>query len=200
MDVWYAAYGSNMSRERFDCYIRGGRPPGGARTYSGCRDPSPPRDERTTEIAGELVFGGTSRTWGGGVAFLDADSSESPTKACLYRIALDQFEDVVAQENWLDPGAIRLEIPLSPRVVLEDELSYGLVLVLGELEGIPLVTLTKSRRAAPAPPSPPYVRHVAKGLAEAFSMTTDGIVGYLLEKPGIREGLSRDELARALED
>ncbi|CCH80358.1 hypothetical protein BN12_90013 [Nostocoides japonicum T1-X7] len=42
--VWYAAYGSNLSLERFHCYVAGGRPPGGRHTYPGCRDASPPRE------------------------------------------------------------------------------------------------------------------------------------------------------------
>lgn len=41
--VWYAAYGSNLAAVRLRCYLAGGRPPGGARTYPGARDPSPPR-------------------------------------------------------------------------------------------------------------------------------------------------------------
>ncbi len=37
--VWYVAYGSNLSLERFTAYLQGGRPAGGARKYPGCRDP-----------------------------------------------------------------------------------------------------------------------------------------------------------------
>jgi len=36
--VWYAVYGSNLLRKRFDCYIQGGKPKGAAKDYPGCRD------------------------------------------------------------------------------------------------------------------------------------------------------------------
>ena len=38
--IWYVAYGSNLSRERFCHYLRGGRPDGVERDYPGCRDTS----------------------------------------------------------------------------------------------------------------------------------------------------------------
>ena len=38
--IWYVAYGSNLSRERFCTYLRGGRPDGSERDYPGCRDTS----------------------------------------------------------------------------------------------------------------------------------------------------------------
>jgi hypothetical protein len=30
--VWYAGYGSNLLRRRFDCYIKGGKPEGSGKT------------------------------------------------------------------------------------------------------------------------------------------------------------------------
>lgn len=71
--MWYVAYGSNLSSERFACYVVGGRPAGARRTYEGCRDPSPPRRTSAIWLPGRLVFGGTSRAWGGGMAFYDPD-------------------------------------------------------------------------------------------------------------------------------
>ena len=44
--VWYAVYGSNLRRQRFDCYIAGGRPEGSNTEYPGCRDKTPPKDDR----------------------------------------------------------------------------------------------------------------------------------------------------------
>jgi len=38
--IWYAAYGSNLSGERFSYYLRRRRPDGSERDYSGCRDTS----------------------------------------------------------------------------------------------------------------------------------------------------------------
>ena len=41
--VWYACYGSNLLKERFLCYIRGGRPIGAQRTFYGCKNKKEPK-------------------------------------------------------------------------------------------------------------------------------------------------------------
>ena len=48
--VWYAAYGSNTDAARFGCYLRGGCPEGGARSYPGCRDTSAGSDESSHRV------------------------------------------------------------------------------------------------------------------------------------------------------
>ena len=61
--IWYATYGSNMSRARFGIYLRGGIPEGAAHAYPGCRDASDPVDVRNVDIDLQLAFGGNSETW-----------------------------------------------------------------------------------------------------------------------------------------
>ena len=41
-EVFYAAYGSNLSAERFACYIAGGTAPGASRALPGARDSASP--------------------------------------------------------------------------------------------------------------------------------------------------------------
>jgi hypothetical protein len=181
--VWYAAYGSNLSRDRFDFYLRGGRPPGATHDYPGSRDTSVPADDRPWEIAPELGFGGTSKTWGGGVAFVDPDSTGG-AKARLYLITLEQFADVVAQENWLAPGSVAVA-DVGAEVHLGVDRMYGLVVPLGELDGYPVATFTQHRGAVAAAPSIAYLGHIARGLREAHGMSDDEIVAYLVTKPGM---------------
>ena len=69
--VWYVAYGSNLSSQRLRCYLVGGRPLGGRRTYLGARNPSEPRQTRPVELPGGIHFAGESLAWGGGIAFYD---------------------------------------------------------------------------------------------------------------------------------
>lgn len=192
--IWYAAYGSNLSLERFSCYLRGGRPEGGGYVYKGCRDGSDPRADVASVIDAELIFGGTSRTWGGGVAFVDCDQ-RSETMARLYLITLDQFSDVVAQENWLEPGS--LAVPGDAD--LGDELSYGLVTALGELDGHAILTLTRRPGTEPAAPAPAYLRHVARGLVESHGLDAGDVAAYLAEKRGVREAMTEPELLSLLE-
>jgi hypothetical protein len=196
--VWYAAYGSNLSRSRFGLYLRGGTPEGAGHAYPGSRDPSDPLDDRAWEISRELVFGGMSRTWGGGVAFVDPDTEVS-TKARLYLITSEQFADVVAQENWVRPGEIVVpgfEDGLEALVGADH--MYGLLLSLGSLEGHPICTFTQHRGTSAAAPSFAYLRHIADGLQEAHALSLDEIVDYLSERRGILAMLSKDSIAAAL--
>ena len=194
--VWYAAYGSNLSRERFDAYLRGGRPRGTTHDYPGCRDPSDPTYELACDIEAELAFGGTSQTWGGGVAFVVPGADV--VKARLYLVTLEQVADVVAQENWLDPGQVSFDgARLDEPIVLTGHM-YGVVLPLAPREAVPVLALTQSADAVPAVPSPPYLRHIADGLRDAHGMTDGAIVDYLATKRGIAGVMRRDELLAAL--
>lgn len=196
--VWYAAYGSNLSRARFGFYLRGGTPEGATHAYPGSRDASDPVDDRPWEIQRELAFGGTSRTWGGGVAFVDPDS-ETSSKARLYLITADQFGDVVAQENWLVPGKVTLADWEGDERVIGVEHMYGLVLALGSVDDYPVLTFTQHRGASRSTPSPAYLHHIAEGLREAHAMTSADIVDYLAKRPGIFGNLTDDELRTSIE-
>jgi hypothetical protein len=180
--IWYAAYGSNMSRVRFDVYLKGGVPEGAAHEYPGCRDPSDPRDVRPHEIAAELCFGGVSRTWGGGgVAFI-RPAANAWTKARLYLVTSEQFDDIVAQENWLEPGTVHVD---GTSTGIGSHM-YGHVMDLGLLEDLPVVAVTQDPGAALNPPVGAYVRHIADGLREAYAMTPAEIEDYLAGAPGLR--------------
>jgi hypothetical protein len=61
--VWYAGYGSNLLRKRFDCYIKGGKPDGSTKTYPGCRDKTDPRDDRPVTLRHDFFFADHSDTW-----------------------------------------------------------------------------------------------------------------------------------------
>ncbi len=190
--VWYAAYGSNLSRSRFDYYLRGGTPAGATHTYPGCRDSSAPVDDRAWEIEPELAFGGTSRTWGGGVAFVDPDVPKG-AKARLYLITMEQFADVVAQENWLEPGSVSLP-DLHDELDLGADRTYGLVILVGKLDGHRIATFTQHRETVSARPSIAYLRHIAQGLSESHGLSRAEIAAYLAAARGIHPALTSNEL------
>jgi hypothetical protein len=194
MRIWYAAYGSNMSRSRFDCYLRGGRPDGSHHTYPGCRDETPPTADVAGEIPMELAFGGRSQTWGGGVAFVRPITGHR-AKARLYLVTLEQFADVVAQENHLEPGSI--DIPPEPQEIEGDHM-YRMVLGVGANRQPPMLTVSQPFKAMVAPPSLPYLKHIAEGLRETHAMSTADIVDYLAPRPGVRGMLQPDVLAAAV--
>lgn len=98
------------------CYIEGGTPPGGKLRNKGCTDKTPPAATELVSFPYELFFARNSRfTWsGGGVAFIKPSSSQcgqiqrvsslnsipdDHALGRLYLITLEQFREIVAQEN-----------------------------------------------------------------------------------------------------
>lgn len=206
--VWYAAYGSNLSTERFGYYITGGRPEGASRDYPGCRDHEPPSGDRPAVLAHRMYFAGASRTWGGAVAFIDPDhDAEQRTLARLYRLSWQQLEDVVAQENGQRRGAVHLDPDVLElgRVEL-DAGWYGLVLLVTHEWGEPIlvddehaITVTaRPGRLEPGLPSPAYLRHLVRGLRESHGLSDERILDYLLDRPGIKGRSTVEDLSVVL--
>ena len=74
---------------------------GMARSCHGCRDTTPPVADEWIQVPHRMWFGRTRTvTWGeGGVCFLSLRPSTHPSHVRLYKITLEQFNDVIAQEN-----------------------------------------------------------------------------------------------------
>jgi len=126
--VYYASFGSNILAERFNCYLKGGRVEGMIRDMPGSRNKTTPKEWHVWHnLPHRLFFAHSSPTWeGGGVGFVDfyenndeegdevdhLSASRTNTKQQttlgtsyrLYRITLEQFNDVLAQENGMVPG------------------------------------------------------------------------------------------------
>ena len=185
--VWYAAYGSNMHAERFACYLRGGRPPGGARTYPGCRDTRAPERQVQVVLPGQMYFAGESAVWTGGMAFYDPTAAGT-TPARAYLVTAQQFADIAAQEMRRDPGAdLDLTEVLAQGTAQLGPGRYETLVHPGHLDGLPLLTFTAPWRIEQAPLNPPsaaYLHHLAAGLAETHGWPQDRIAAYLASRPG----------------
>lgn len=177
--IWYAAYGSNLSRERFEIYLTGGTPRGASHAYPGCRDGSPPLDDVADVITAELAFGGTSTTWGGGVAFL-VPSATGTAFARLYLLTIEQVADVIAQENWLEPGEVVIDdVMLDRTTTLPGSHMYGTVLALQRRENVPVLAVSQDPGTPRNAPSDAYVSHIADGLREAHGLTYAQVDAYI---------------------
>lgn len=163
--VWYVAYGSNLSAARLRCYLQGGTPTGARRAQPGARDPRPPSGDRRHDLPHALGFGGRSRKWGGGVAFLDV-RRRGRTLGRAWRLTVGQLADLVAQENDLAPGAV---------VLTDDRLAhggpvhpgrYGRLHRLRPIRDEPAVTLTVHVPPRPAAPSMAYLAMIDAGRGE----------------------------------
>lgn len=186
--VWYAAYGSNLSRERFMAYVAGGRPPGGRRLYAGARDRSAPVGDRPARFDRDIFFAGSARTWGGGsVAFL----ADAPGAALgrIYLITSEQFDDVVVQENGGEPPgpALDLAAAMHQGHAAAGPGAYDRLVCLGEADGAPVITFTTTRYrpgGSTMRPSGAYLATISRGLTESFGLELTDAVHYLRGFPG----------------
>ncbi|KAG6482601.1 hypothetical protein ZIOFF_059233 [Zingiber officinale] len=174
---------------------------------SGSLDKSLPRSIIWKVLPHRLLFGRSyTRTWGkGGVAFLnpERDTSEK-AHLCMYRITLEQFNDVLAQENSLhqEDGAIQgmvsplLDVDIlnyvaknkSTRLETIKDGWYSTVLYLGEEDNVPILTMTcsasdiqrfKSGEFPTSAPSRDYMNTLANGLVEGKQLTEAAATAYV---------------------
>ncbi|KAM3384471.1 hypothetical protein ACQJBY_008856 [Aegilops geniculata] len=176
----------------------------------GSHDTSPPRGTMWKTVPHRLFFGRSSTPcWGtGGVAFLNPEINyNDESYVCMYKITLEQFNDVLFQENRLvkdnsEDG--KLESPSSPLVGLSEIESvssnkalhlepikdswYSNVLHLGEEDGLPILTMTcpstavaqhKSGELPLAPPSETYSATLIKGLLEGKQLDANEAANYI---------------------
>ena len=85
--VWYAAYGSNINRERFMEYI------------NECTDKTEPKEDRPYMIPYELYFASAVGRWERkGVAFIN-DEKAGITWGRAYKITMEQFKQIQEKEG-----------------------------------------------------------------------------------------------------
>ena len=199
MHVWYASYGSNLSRDRFLCYLQGGRPEGATRTYPGARDQSHPAADAPFALPGQVFFGWHSPTWDGGIAFYDRGVGPGAGPR------LPHHRGAVRRRR--GPGdAPRAGEDLDLSTVLAERRHsvgpgrYESLHLVGELGGHPVITFTSPDDAELPhnPPSEPYLAMVARGLRETHEHSEDELADYLLGCPGVSPHWSRDEVRELL--
>lgn len=225
--VWYASYGSNLHEDRFLTYIKGGQPEGSRRVYDGCTDTSLPEGAIPIRFAGcRPHFALTSRVWGGGIAFIDAQKGETAQGlGRAYDISISQFDEVVAQENGLPTkfaSPIQLDEALATGRSVIGSGSYETILHIGDYQGAPVLTFTApfSTRDATTrqgyinrqtpdgkppvrmpvmtnKPSAAYLRMIGSGLHETFGMDEIQQADYLRGCPGGNRW-SRQQMVRIL--
>lgn len=195
--VWYIAYGSNMRSSRLRYYLAGGRPPNGAKTFPGCRDPREPERSIPVELRGKLYFALESNAWTGGRAFFDPDSAGTAW-ARGHLITIGQFSDILAQEMYRTPaGDLELADWLARGRTQVGPGRYETILCVGSVEGYPALTFT-----APWPiekitftkPAAAYLENIAAGLLEAGAWKRNEIAAYLAGCPGAAGSWDEDEI------
>jgi hypothetical protein len=195
--VWYACYGSNLDRERFMCYIAGGKPPGRMWSERGCRDKTPPREDRLGRLPYALYFAGYAMTWAGAPAFIDAVAGGVDSLARQYLISEEQFIDVLRQENPRAPEDLDLtQLREAGRIELGAG-AYDLALCPGEEDGRPVFTFTASTPLSerePAKPAVAYLQTIMRGLRQISNRGAGEISEYLSACPGVAAHYDQNDL------
>ncbi len=84
--VIYAAYGSNLLKERLLAYIKGGKFRGLPKWHTRCPDKAEPVSLGWKRIPYRVYFGGYSRWWHGGVAFLSTEIEPNTEYHAIVRL------------------------------------------------------------------------------------------------------------------
>ena len=200
--VWYVAYGSNCSADRFQTYLSGGTATGASRAERGARDPQLPRESAPYWFHAHVRFIGNSAKWGGGgVAFLDHDRGETVSPARRYLITKDQFDDVAAQESRRPEKPLPVNELIPGRVHVVGDSPYDGLLGLGTIDGIPVVTFTSPRPLLHLPVKPPsvaYLGAIVRGLAEVHDLHERALARHLHRAPGVEGGFTVDDIVHLL--
>jgi hypothetical protein len=210
--VWYASYGSNISRDRFMYYIEGGELNG--RNYEGCADHTAPRADTAVMIPHELFFASRSGVWDGAMAFVRGEQG-GETLGRMYLITYNQLAQVIRQEKSLPAEGPNICPPLeymlaNPKAFTNPDdpgspapgdarASYGQLINLGNHEdGRPILTFTAvgpDAQIKPAAPSKAYLQTIVRGLKEIHpTVTANEVVEYLSKKPGVQGKIAADTL------
>lgn len=204
--VWYVSYGSNLNRARFLTYIEGGRIPGNDVVYEGCADTTPPVDDIALELPQSLYFAGWSnRVWGGTAAgFITLDAEVPSALARAYLIKSTQFADVVRQENASVASVEDIDLNIAGarehgHVRMLPKGYYSELIYCGQRDDHPMLSFTASEnRTDFNPPSPQYLRMIGSGLKECHDLSTDDVVEYFRDRPGVRGKLTTGQLVEIL--
>ena len=155
--VWYAAYGSNLSAERFEYYVRGGLCPFNGRRCAGCRDKTPWKRSLVRTVPGAMYFANKSSAWENkGVAFY-APERAGETIMRFYQITFGQLKDIQRQEGgW-----------------------YGRTAFVGFAEGVPAFTLTAERIQEENAPGERYLDLIFDALTKDCRIHWETVNPYL---------------------
>jgi hypothetical protein len=180
--IWYAGYGSNLSKQRFLRYVLGGKPTYGQRANEGCSDKTLPLEDKAYKIPYQIYFAlpdnkRSTSMWGPGrVSFIETNEASEFSYGRMWKINLEQYEEIKTQEgrSWYDKE-----------------------ILLGTQDHISIYTITNSKILDnKLAPSEAYLKTLMLGLKETFNMSAKQIASYLLEKEGLKDNFRFEDLEK----
>jgi hypothetical protein len=146
-------------------------------------------------LPGTVYFAWESPVWGGAVAFYaERAVGDWPRGAAArgYLLSAGQFEDLLAQEMYREPGGgagVDIERVVRDGRVRLGEGRYETLLYVGDVDGFPAVTFTASWDPATVEigrPGPRYLGMLAAGLRESHGWAAERIRDHLAGLPGVQ--------------
>jgi hypothetical protein len=142
------------------------------------------------------------------MAFVDIRNDKSSVFGRAYLISLEQFADIIKQENGM-PISVPISLPALAEIITKKSVelaiggAYKRILYLGSKDGFPIFTLTgttKRETEAPTAPSEAYLRTIAVGIRETYPTLDSKTVGqYLSAAPGVSL-LQPEQISKVLRD
>ncbi len=160
--IWYAGYGSNLSKKRFLCYVEGGCCEANGKNYPGCTHKQLISDiDDHAWFSGQMFFGNESGTWNGkGVAFYDPNAS-GRTYMRMFKVTRQQLKEIQKQEG-------------------PSRMWYGKIQALGiHADGCPIYTLTSETRRPANAPDKTYLSLIIRALIEENGFTENEANNYI---------------------
>jgi len=175
-NILYAAYGSNLLKERFMTYINGGTY--GSKYYKECKNKEKPEDLEYIFVPYRLYFAKSSSRWDNkGVVFLSCEEEKDKKYYALVRL----WKITEEQFNWI--------------WYQEGKTWYPAKLYLGENYGIETYTLTGCWLKEKNRPAKEYIQCIKLGLKETTGWSEDECNKYLskfMEEINASKNLERE--------
>jgi succinyl-diaminopimelate desuccinylase len=203
--IWYASYGSGLSKANFACMIHGGMVEGSTRTHKGCTDQTPPLRDTFLHLPYALYFSGECEAWGGGhVCLMPEPSHGAHTIARAYLITIEQFEELTAQQNQRTTPTrlpIKEAMKYGHATITDGTTDYDELVYCGTQGGYPMFTITATRPHMPyVAPSDAYARLLIKGLSENAQLSKDEVIEYVYAVPGVAGNIKKQQVSAFVAD
>jgi hypothetical protein len=196
--VWYVTYGENMCTKTFETFILGGELSELGQKLRGCTDKSLPRSTYETIIDYPLYFARLSKksTLGGLTMIGHGKHPNSETLAKMYLITKAQFIEILSQANIGNEVIVNFEEAITEgKSLIGSYLHYGNMIYLGTTEGCPAFTFSNPKQTLPPEkPTVAYLTKIVEALQGFATMNEDKVISYLINKQGIKDSYSQEQL------
>ncbi|HEX3082824.1 MAG TPA: M20/M25/M40 family metallo-hydrolase [Candidatus Saccharimonadia bacterium] len=203
--VWYATYGSGLSKQNFACQILGGQSGGISHIYKGCTDKTLPVRDEFISLPYSIYFAGHCVPCDGGhIGITTTPSPDTHTIARAHLVTAQQFKELVAEQNGrqaISDLPFKAAIEHGHATITDGTGSYDELVFCGIKDSIPMFALTATHPELPyLPPSPGYARLLSLGLSENENLSLKTAADYIFTAPGVAGNYQKRDILELFKD